>query len=75
MKTAELDTQPDLTFQGEGSIFLLGARTDAGRAWIAEHIAVTDETMTWGGAIVVEWRYIKDIVEGARADGLVVEAV
>ena len=59
-----------LIVRNEGSIFLLVAVTTAGEEWIAEHIP--EDAMTYGKAIVVEHRYIADIVDGAIADGLAV---
>lgn len=62
----------DLTVDNHGSIFILTPVSDAGREWIGEHIP--DDAMTWGPeGIVVEHRYIGDIVAGAQADGLEVE--
>lgn len=61
----------DLSIQNEGSIFLLRGVTDAGKQWIEEHIPV--DAMTFGGAIVVEHRFIEDIAAGAINDGLEVE--
>lgn len=61
----------DLYVQNEGSIFLLCPRSDAGQQWIEENIP--DDAMSFGGAIVVEHRYIGAIVAGAQADGLMVE--
>jgi hypothetical protein len=61
----------DLSIQNEGSIFLLRGLTDAGKAWIASNIP--DDAQSFGGAIVVEHRYIGDIAQGAVNDGLEVE--
>jgi len=61
----------DLYVQNEGSIFLLRPQSDAGQQWIEENIP--DDAMSFGGAIVVEHRYIGAIVDGAQADGLTVE--
>ena len=61
----------DLSIQNEGSIFLLRSHTDAGKAWIAENIP--DDAQWYGGAVVVEHRYIGDIAQGAANDGLEVE--
>ena len=60
----------DLIVRNMNSIFLLVPVTEAGRDWISNHIP--DDALTWGKAIVVEHRYIGDIVEGAIADGLTV---
>jgi hypothetical protein len=61
----------DLKVENHGSIFLLRSMTEIGRDWLTEHIP--DDATTWGGAIVVEHRFIADIVAGAQADGLNVE--
>ena len=61
----------DLYVQNEGSIFLLCPQSDVGQQWIDENIP--DDAMSFGGAIVVEHRYIGAIVDGAQADGLTVE--
>lgn len=61
----------DLFVQNEGSIFLLRPLTDAGREWIAEHIP--EDAQMFGDAVVVEHRYINNIVTGAQRDGLTVE--
>lgn len=59
----------DLTVDNHGSLCVLTPVSDAGREWVAEHIP--DDAMTWGAeGIVVEPRYIKDIVLGAINDGL-----
>jgi hypothetical protein len=62
---------PDLTVRNEGSIFLLRATSDAGHEWISEHIP--EDAQTFCGSIVVEHRYIENIVAGAMADGLAVQ--
>jgi len=61
----------DLSIQNEGSIFLLRGLSEAGKAWIAEHIPA--DAQSFGGAVVVEHRYIGDIAAGAANDGLEVE--
>lgn len=61
----------DLSVENHGSIFLLRANTDAGRAWVAEHIP--DDAQVFGGATVVEHRFIADIAAGAIDDGLEVD--
>jgi hypothetical protein len=58
----------DLLIHGEGSIYLLRPTSRRGQRWIDEH--VSDDCQEWAGAIVVEYRFIGDIVRGAIADGL-----
>lgn len=71
MTTSSKRQTVDLTVQNEGSIFLLRGVSNSGEDWIAENIP--DDATTWGDAIVVEHRYIQDIIDGARAAGLTVE--
>lgn len=58
----------DFIVSNHGSIFLLRPNTPAAREWCEEHLP--DDRQTFGGAVVVEHRYIGDIVDGIRADGL-----
>lgn len=62
----------DLKVVNHGSIIILIGTSVEGNEWMDENVG-DDETLTWGGGIVVEPRYIDDIVEGARQDGLEVE--
>jgi hypothetical protein len=58
----------DLLVNGHGSIYLLRAASRRGQRWVDEHIS--DDRLEWAGAIVVEHRYIGEIVRGALTDGL-----
>jgi hypothetical protein len=58
----------DIIIRNHGTLCIMVAITHAGEDWIAEHIP--EDAQRWGKGIVVEPRYIEDIVEGARADGL-----
>ena len=60
----------DLLVHGHGSIYLLRAVSRRGRRWVDEH--VSDDRQEWAGAIVVEYRFIGDVVRGAIDDGLLV---
>ncbi len=60
----------DFRVEDHGSIFLLQPLTPAAQSWIDEHIP--DDAQRLGSAIVVEHRYIADIVQGIRNDGLAV---
>lgn len=59
----------DLRLQDEGTIWLLWPETDQGREWMDLNV---ERGPTFGPATAVEPRYVEDIVEGARADGLTV---
>lgn len=59
----------DLRFTNHGSIWIITPLTDAGSLWIAEHIP--DDAPRWGAnGVAVEARYVVDIANGARDDGL-----
>lgn len=58
----------DLVVHGHGSVYLLRALTRRARHWVEERIS--DDRQEWCGAIVVEHRYLGDIVHGAIADRL-----
>lgn len=61
----------DFTVQGEGSVYLLQPLTPAAKEWIESHLA-TQSWQRFGTAIAIEHRYICDIVDGIKADGLAV---
>jgi hypothetical protein len=56
----------DIHVENHGSIFLFRPETDTGREWLAEHT----DGQWWGGALVVEPRYARDLADGAMAEGL-----
>jgi hypothetical protein len=61
----------DFYLSDHGSVVLLSPRTDEAVAWVAEHIP--DDAQRWAGGIVIEPRYVADIIAGLQADGLTVE--
>jgi hypothetical protein len=65
------DTQCDFWVQNHGSLYLLIPQTEAAQDWVGENIP--DDAQWFGKGIVVEHRYIYDIVDGIRGDGLEVE--
>jgi hypothetical protein len=60
--------QKDFVVQSHGSIILLDPATPAAKEWAADNIS--EDAQHWGNAIVVEPRYITDILLGIQADGL-----
>jgi hypothetical protein len=58
----------DFAVQDEGTIFLLIPNTDAAQEWIDEHIPKTAQY--FGTAVVVEHRFIAEIVHGIQQSGL-----
>jgi hypothetical protein len=61
----------DLVVHGSGTVYLLRPVSQVGQRWIADHIS--PDAARFGGAVVVEHRYIGDIVAGATTDGLGVQ--
>jgi len=60
----------DFEVSGGGSVYLLRPLTRAAHAWVDDHLP---DDATWScGAVVVEHRYIGEIVGGAIDDGLAV---
>jgi hypothetical protein len=68
---AVLPTPVDFIVSDEGSVFIFTPLTPAAREWVAEFLP--EGAMRWAGPVVVEHRYISDIISGARRDGLVVK--
>jgi len=83
MSDEKLNLTPnDFEVANHGSLMLLYPCNDAAREWIDVNIYGTDadtgipenEVQWFGGGIVIEPRYIMDIIDGIEADGLDVKA-
>jgi hypothetical protein len=61
---------PDFYVQNEGTIFLLHPLTEEATFWIENNIPA--DALRWGDTVVVEHRYISDIIIGIERDGLVI---
>lgn len=61
----------DFLVENHGSICVLQPLTSAAVEWCDANLP--EDCLSWGGGVVVEPRYIDDIVEGIRGDGLTVE--
>ena len=71
-KLAPLANTNDFLIENHGSIFLLRPVTDAGRDWVDEHIGADNGYQPYWPTVVVEHRFISDIVAGIQNDGLAV---
>lgn len=68
-KTLSPESEVDFLLTNHGSIFILTPLSSAGSEWIDDNIG--DDAQTWGkDSIVIEHRYVSDIVNGASNDGL-----
>ncbi len=64
----------DFELQNHGSIFLLIPQTLSARVWIDDHIGKDNGYQPHYPTVVVEHRYIADIVAGIQDDGLAVQS-
>ena len=62
---------PDFLVENHGSIYLLTPQNEPAFAWADLHIDAQGQSIGQR-TIAVEHRYIRDIVEGAIADGFTV---
>ena len=60
----------DVKVENHGTLFLFRLLTDAARDWVEAH--VDPEAQWFGGALVVEHRYARDLAQGMLDDGLAV---
>ena len=69
-RSGNAPTAPDVVVDWHGSIVIVRPKTPEARAWIGQH--VSDDCQYWCGGVVVEPRYLDDLVVGMQADGLTV---
>ena len=69
--TSPTEIQPDFTILIDGSISVLAPRSVSAHAWIADNIS-KEGFQPWWPTVVIEHRYIANILEGIQADGLAV---
>lgn len=62
---------PDFFIQQTSSNFVvLHPTTDEAKTWLDDHVA--DEAQWWAGGLVVEHRYISDLLNGITDHGMTV---
>ena len=64
----------DFVLENHGSICLLRPLTSSAVAWVEEHIGQDNGFQPYFPTVVVEPRYMADIVEGIRNVGLAVQS-
>jgi hypothetical protein len=73
--TQSENSQPDFVIENHGSIFLLKPITPSALSWVEEYIGQDNGFQpNYPRAIVVEHRYIADIVTGIQSDDLAVQS-
>ncbi len=60
----------DFTLQNEGSIILIHPDTEPAIRWVEDNIGQANGYQPYCPTVVVEPRYVRDILDGIRADGL-----
>ena len=67
-------TSPTVDFlcENHGSIFLLKPLTPSAASWVEEHIGQDNGYQGLWPSVIIEPRYIADIVAGIQDDGLAV---
>ncbi len=73
MAAAQQKEVPDFTVQNEGTIFLLYPHTPAAHDWVEQNIGRENGFQPYWPTVLVEHRYIREIVAGIQNDGLEVE--
>jgi hypothetical protein len=61
----------DISIENHGSLWLVRPRTDSARQWLRWN--VQDDALWFAGALVVEPRYVADLVSGIQDDGFLVD--
>lgn len=62
----------DVRIENHGSLYLLRPISALARQWLIDNVGTPNDEVQWfGGALVVEPRYVSDILVGVRAAGLV----
>ncbi len=70
----KFDDRIDFQVLNAGSIFVLTPLTPEADAWVEEKVGINEETQYWGKkGIVIEPRYIQQIIDGLLEDGLKLE--
>lgn len=63
----------DFTVQNEGSIILLHPDTEPAIRWVEDNIGQANGYQPYWPTVVIEPRYVRDIIEGIQAEGLTIE--
>ena len=63
----------DLIFENHFSVFLIRPISPIGKQWLDENVG-DENTLTFGGAVVCEPRYVEAIMHGAIEAGLAVQS-
>lgn len=59
---------PDFEVSNHGTIYIFTPLSSAAHNWVAEFLS--KDAQRWAGGVVIEHRYISDVVIGAQHGGL-----
>lgn len=66
------EIQPDFSVLVDaGSIFLLTPHSESAHAWIEQNMGKDNDFQPWWPTVVIEHRYMADILQGIQNHGLV----
>jgi hypothetical protein len=72
--TRKTDSPPaDFFLENHGSVLLLRPQTVSARIWVDDHIGRENGYQPYWPSVVIEHRYIADIIAGIQGDGLAVQ--
>ena len=63
---------PDVLIENHFTLILFRLLTPAANQWVEDN--VSEDAQFFGGALVVEPRYARDLIDGLIADGLAVQS-
>ena len=58
----------DVEVTGSGTVYAMHPLTEAAQRWLDDNIG--SDAIYMQGALMVEWRYVDEIIEGMLDDGL-----
>lgn len=64
----------DFVLENHGSVLLLRPQSVSARIWVDDHIGKNNGFQPYWPTVVIEHRYIADIVAGIENDGLAVQS-
>jgi hypothetical protein len=64
----------DFEINGGGSIYLLNPVSESAKVWIEENIGRDNGFQPYWPSVVIEHRYVADVVAGILAEGYTVQS-
>ena len=58
----------DVEVTGAGTVYAMNPLTEAAQRWLEDNIG--SDAVYLHGALMVEWRYLEEIIDGMLDDGL-----